>query len=444
MKKYLYTLLADLEEAKNNRPAIPPRPKDEILPLEFEHFYEDNSDEITPEPTPETPTRKGNIREKMGLTQEQFPSADYWSDEEAALLEKAINDLFQHYNLAADYPKNLPPKMAYTTLVGALEKHAPIMPYGEWHLEFCNYEPSECPFGEHCSCKNMEIHDFTEGVASSDYDELPWDMDVENPNNVLGVYNYCDAWCERCAFNTRCAISRKEGDLENDAMIKLGLWQDHSEALADTKKWLKTEAQQVKNWIEPLEEERQIFDAEENQVRRDVASVAVVQLAQRYEKHVTAWLKDDKMEVLLEQLRTNLKDLNTVFSNTQYAQNIHNPDSSGTEGGSKKTWEAFAIVQWYVFFIFVKLSRAVEGKIDEDNFSDDDYPKDSEGSAKIALIGAERSLVAWRQIMHHEPEATAFCLKMMTLLEAIIFEGDKEFPDARKFVRSGFDEMEKY
>jgi hypothetical protein len=433
MKKYLHTLLADLEEAKNNRPTIRPRKNDDILPLEFEHFQRDDSDEIAPEPTPETPTHKGNIREKMGLTQEQFPPADYWSDEEAALLEKALNDLFQHYNLAADYPQNLPPKMAYTTLVGALEKHAPIMSHGEWHLEFCNYEPSECPFGEHCSCKNIEIHDFTEGVASSEYDELPWETDAENPNNVLGVYNYCDAWCERCAFNTRCAISRKEGDLETDAMVKLGLWQDHSEAFLAAKKWLKTQNHQAQNRIEPLEEERQIFDVEENQVRRDVKSVAVVQLAQRYEKHVTAWLKDHKIEILLGQLSDLLKEKNIALGN-----------SKNTEGSEKKTWEAFAVVQWYVFFIYVKLSRGVEGKIDEDDFSDEGYPKDSEGSAKIALIGAERSLVAWQQIMHHAPEETAFSLKMMTLLEAIIFEGDKEFPEARKFVRPGFDELEKY
>jgi hypothetical protein len=427
MKKYLHTLLADLEEAKNNRPAIRPRKKDEILPFEFESFHEDDLDDIKPEPIPETPSRKGNIREKMGLTQEQFPPADYWTDEEAAQLEKALNDLFQHYNLAADYPKNLPPKMAYSTLVGALEKHAPIMPYGEWHLEFCNYEPSECPFGDtYCSCKNIKIHDFTEGVASNEYEELPWDIDDDNPNNVPSVYNYCDAWCERCAFNDRCAIARKEDFLNEDASLKLGLWLDISTEFSAVKKWLNAQSNQTKNMIEPLEEERQIFDTEENQVRRDVASVAVIQLANRYEKIVNAWFEEDRIEVLLEKLTERLKAKNT-------------------EGVDEKLWEAFSVVRWYVFFIFVKFSRAVEGKIDEDDFSDeDDFPKDSEGSAKIALIGAKRSLVALQQIFDNLPEEKAVVLKMMTLLEAIIFEGEKEFPEVWNFVRPGFDEMEKY
>lgn len=427
MKKYLHTLLADLEEAKKNRPAIPPRPKDEILPIEFEQFHDDDLENLNSESISETPSRKGNIREKMGLTQEQFPPADYWTDEEAALLEHALNDLLKHYNLAADYPKTLPPKMAYTTLVGALEKHAPIMPYGEWHLEFCHYEPSECPFGEaYCSCKNIEIHDFTEGAASSEYEDLPWDIDDDNPNNVPSVYNYCDAWCERCAFNDRCAIARKEDFLNEHASLKLGLWQDISAEFIAAKKWLNMQSNHTKNMIEPLEEERQIFNNEENQVRRDVASVAVIQLAKRYEKLVNSWFEADRIKILLEKLTEKLK-------------------AKKAEGKDEKLWEAFSVARWYVFFIFVKFSRAVEGKIDEDDFSDEEgFPKDSEGSSKIALIGAQRSLVAWQQILDILPEERLTVLKMMTLLEAVIFEGEKEFPDAWKFVRPGFDEAGKY
>jgi hypothetical protein len=86
----------------------------------------------------------------------------------------------------------------------------------------------------------------------------------------------------------------------------------------------------------------------------------------------------------------------------------------------------------------------VEGKIDEEDFSEDDFPKDSKGSAKIALIGAKRSLLAWHQIFDNLPEERSVILKMMTLLEAVIFEGEKEFPDVWNFVRPGFDEADKY
>jgi len=46
---------------------------------------------------------------------------------------------------------------------------------------------------------------------------------VNNQNNIPGIYNYCDRWCERCNFTSKCAnysitnekFSEKEMDLEN-------------------------------------------------------------------------------------------------------------------------------------------------------------------------------------------------------------------------------------
>jgi len=39
-----------------------------------------------------------------------------------------------------------------------------------------------------------------------------------DPKYVKGIYNYCDRWCERCPFTSRCLncelVERKFGDLE--------------------------------------------------------------------------------------------------------------------------------------------------------------------------------------------------------------------------------------
>jgi len=60
---------------------------------------------------------------------------------------------------------------------------------------------------------------------------------------------------------------------------------------------------------------------------------------------------------------------------------------------------AMEIVQWYFAFIAVKLRRAVHQlllplDLDEDDI--ENIPSDSDGSAKIALIGMDRSIAAWR------------------------------------------------
>jgi hypothetical protein len=28
-----------------------------------------------------------------------------------------------------------------------------------------------------------------------------------SPRNIVGVHNYCDAWCERCGFADRCVVN---------------------------------------------------------------------------------------------------------------------------------------------------------------------------------------------------------------------------------------------
>ena len=33
---------------------------------------------------------------------------------------------------------------------------------------------------------------------------------LDNPNLISGIHNYCDRWCERCPFTSRCAVYAME------------------------------------------------------------------------------------------------------------------------------------------------------------------------------------------------------------------------------------------
>ena len=426
MKKYLTVLLSDIAEAKNNRPDIRSVTDDEIMPFELEDFWENNLDAETEKDTTQPavePPKARNIREIMGLQAEQFPSADYWSADEAAQLVVALNDLLKHYNLVAAYPNDLPSLMAYSTLVGALERYAPIMPFGDWYMEFCNYDPMQCPFGEaYCDCLKIHSSDLEKTDEEDFYDKM------DNPNNILFVHNYCDAWCERCKFSDRCSVSAVSRFTENDNYaLELGLWQDDGEKLATAQRWLKAQLSEIKEpLVSPLQEERSIFDKENNEIRRDKHAVAVVQLTKQYSTYLTDWLQTDTIHTLLQTIDNQSDSRHISKKERVLAESLH-------------------VVQWYTYFISVKFMRAVDGKIDdEQELFDvhDDFPKDSDGSAKIAIIGAERSLVAWYDLQQIRPEDAPFTLKMMALLQAVIDAGEKEFPDARAFVRPGFDEKD--
>src|SRR6266487_3990800 len=56
------------------------------------------------------------------------------------------------------------------------------------------------------------------------------------------------------------------------------------------------------------------------------------------------------------------------------------------------------VIRWYQPFIYVKLCRAIGSRACEDLETDEEmkrFPKDSEGTAKIALIAMDRSISAW-------------------------------------------------
>src|SRR5881296_567309 len=39
---------------------------------------------------------------------------------------------------------------------------------------------------------------------------------AENPDLISGIYNYCDRWCERCPFTSRCMLYAMEEDDRDD------------------------------------------------------------------------------------------------------------------------------------------------------------------------------------------------------------------------------------
>lgn len=74
---------------------------------------------------------------------------------------------------------------------------------------------------------------------------------------------------------------------------------------------------------------------------------------------------------------------------------------------------------------------------------EDDFPKDSDGSAKIALIGIDRSLSAWGELAAQWEGPGAAIGKIVNQLTRMREMVEKEFPRARDFIRPGFDTPER-
>ena len=105
--------------------------------------------------------------------------------------------------------------------------------------------------------------------------------------------------------------------------------------------------------------------------------------------------------------------------------------------------EAVEVIRWYQDQIWVKLMRALNGEHQEEKLDDDelqDFPKDSDGSAKVALIGIDRSIGAWSQLGENFEDQSVNILDILADLGALRMKIEERFPRARSFVRPGFDQ----
>ena len=100
------------------------------------------------------------------------------------------------------------------------------------------------------------------------------------------------------------------------------------------------------------------------------------------------------------------------------------------------------MIRWYQYFICAKVMRAVRGRVEEDEDGCDEFPKDSDGSAKIALIAIDRSIAAWAMIRHYITDAAKEIVDLIAFLDGLRQAVEKTFPSARSFIRPGFDRVD--
>lgn len=97
------------------------------------------------------------------------------------------------------------------------------------------------------------------------------------------------------------------------------------------------------------------------------------------------------------------------------------------------------LIGWFHTLTPAKVHRAISGLADDDDDSRED-PPDCDGSAKVALLGIERSHAAWLALIERgeisDAAAAPFIADLVWLGEAL----EQVFPRARAFVRPAFDE----
>ena len=166
--------------------------------------------------------------------------------------------------------------------------------------------------------------------------------------------------------------------------------------------------------------------AEREEIDRRVRKSVLTQLCKKYRNLAMPYMEEFNAE-MVEQVRQGNKEMHMGLQTPEsYINNVATLGDCGE------------VIRWYMFFIEVKLHRALSQVLEGDE--PEDFPKDSDGSAKIAIIAIERSMGAWARLLELLPESEDVALQCLSTLSKLKTIALEKFPEAMNFVRPGFDD----
>jgi hypothetical protein len=224
---------------------------------------------------------------------------------------------------------------------------------------------------------------------------------------ILGVYNYCDRWCERCALASRCRVYAE------DLNISLDLPEESPPGAGESPSVVRSLGAVAAAFAESIPDE---FFACGSKAGEDLE---VSDLPRRPE-----------LEPAERELERRVQDLSTRFWNWLA------PESRAGDAAVK---EAVEVLQHFSIYIGPKVHRALIGRKD---CEEDGMLSDALGSAKVAVLALDRLGDAWLQLAERGAISVLEAAPVLAELQSVTAELERLFPRARDFVRPGFDEPE--
>ncbi len=252
---------------------------------------------------------------------------------------------------------------------------------------------------------------------------------------IPGIYNYCDYWCARCLFTARCLNYAMDLERAQEAPPRAlddeSFGEELIDILTDTVEMLREMVTEAGVDLEALEADAELNAALEEKERRfeRAAEHPLATASVTYIKMIDNWFEaagpafQAKEDALNAQVRMGL-------------------DEDGPAAEATALTDAIAVIRWLQFSIHVKLQTALLHAQDVPPPPLADEPRHSDGIAKTALIALDRSIDAWDTLARMFPQRETETLEILAHLDRLRCAAEAEFPDARAFIRPGFDELE--
>lgn len=235
---------------------------------------------------------------------------------------------------------------------------------------------------------------------------------------ITGIYNYCDRWCERCPLTSFCLLNALEHAEHRNSPGFLDRLETRLDLLSDLMVLLNGEKRRETG-------ARCLASIGVSSTPYDLGKRALVDRVHDYVKAVNGWL-DSNWSFLDAVDRLVEKKLGQDDSRHELEESVVSPA------------DALEEIAWYRILIPSKLIRALSA-FDQEDWTGSAEQPDADGSAKVALIGIERSRRAWERVASADGDLQCSVGQILAQLDELEQSIEEQFPAARSFRRPGFD-----
>ena len=242
------------------------------------------------------------------------------------------------------------------------------------------------------------------------------DKTPRTPRLIPGVHNYCDRWCERCRFRTRCVVAVMHDRI--DAARARGQELNSSDVLDEL---IPPYDGPPRPWLDEIIEaaNRPPTEAEQREMERNEAEL---------ERRLAA-----------DTLLLDAREYGTMAERIARAL-----AATLSRHGDPVVLAAIEAIERQSLCIAAKTYRAVHGELNDliwDFDDDDPVQADHNGSAKIARLMVAESREGWTVLMQvGRATADGVPVKMVERLDRLDRDLAIRFPRAMEFTRPGFDD----
>ena len=239
----------------------------------------------------------------------------------------------------------------------------------------------------------------------------------DSKSYIEGIHNWCDRWCEHCKYTDRCMSFQMEKEAGIDPLktdySDEEIWKHVSQRLAEALELIRKHAVEMAIDIDNLPK-----------VEEELPSKRATHLKERCNTIHQSYI--DRSRSFFEENKSFFKEKG--HESIQWVEMGLSSEEDAVASWQKVNKQA-EVIQWYTFFMGVKMQRAINGIDDmEEDYWDGPEQSDANRTARIVMVAIDRSMAAWRVMLDTFPEKEDDIIQTLALLSRFRRIVEETFP----------------